>query len=107
MSETNSSIEPILTLSTGHLGEVLVTAHGTSPSFMDQHAAMKGEHGWLLWTGGDHEPMFLQQAYEGINAGEALNALSDILKAARGLGCSYVLFDNDGELLNQFPVFEW
>jgi hypothetical protein len=105
MSDLKSCLEPILTLSTGHLGECLVTPTGAS--FMDDHCAMKGEHGWLVWTGGDNEPSFLQKEYRGLNGAKALNALSDILKAAREQGCSYVLFDGDGELMEQFPHFEW
>lgn len=108
MNDIKSCIEPVLTLSTGHLAEVLVTAHGTSPSFMDEHASMRGEHGWLLWTGGDNEPMFMLAHKGGSGIGnDALKGLSDILKAAREMGCSFVMFDNDGELVSQFPVFEW
>ncbi len=109
MRDLKSCAEPILVLSTGHLGECLVTPHGAS--YMDEHSSMVGECGWLMWTGrtpGSHdEPAFLQRVYKGLNGAEALSALSDILKAAREQGCSYVMFDRDGDKLEQFPTFNW
>lgn len=104
-TKLQSEVEPILVLSTAHLGECLVTPHGAA--YMDEHSAMTGEAGWLMWTGGDNEPLFLQKAYKGLKGAEALNSLSDILKAAREQKCSYVMFDRDGEKLAQFPTYNW
>lgn len=110
MSDLKSCVEPILTLSTGHLHKSLVKGIGNTKSFMDEHAAMTGEHGWLLWTGGDNEPMFMQKAFEtptGLESAAGLAELRKILSEARTQGCSFVMFDGDGEISALFLTYDW
>ena len=89
-------IAQVLVLSTAHLGAAIAT--GDDP-MMNTVASMTGEHGWLVFVGA-HLPVTTDEA-------AAVQVMRDILHFAKQRGCTYVLFDSDGPVLSEFPMYDW
>ena len=89
-------IRHFLDLSTAHLQQAdrLFLEFSANPGSLGGLAAMAGTYGWFVYA---HD----ERCCEGIS-----DALWAIFERARALGCDYVLFDADGPVLEDLPVFE-
>ena len=89
-------IRRFLDLSTAHLqpADRLFLEFSANPGSLGGLAAMAGTYGWFVYA---HD----ERCCEGIS-----DALWAIFERARALGCEYVLFDADGPVLADLPVFE-
>jgi hypothetical protein len=89
-------IRTFLDLSTEHLRRDTYT----DLNGYEHIVAHKTTYGWLLFvTDGD----ITWQA----DNGDWPSELQPIVELARGLGCSYVLFDEDGPVNEVLPTFDW
>ena len=89
-------IRRFLDLSTAHLqpADRLFLEFSANPGSLGGLAAMAGTYGWFVYA-------YDERCCEGIS-----DALWAIFERARALGCEYVLFDADGPVLADLPVFE-
>lgn len=54
----------------------------------------KTDYGWLIYTCQSPRP-------------EVPKELRDLIVMAHGAGCTYLIFDQDGDTIEGFPVFDW
>ncbi len=89
-------IRRFLDLSTAHLqpADRLFLEFSANPGLLGGLAAMAGTYGWFVYA---HD----ERCCEGIS-----DVLWAIFERAQALGCDYVLFDADGPVLEDLPVFE-
>lgn len=89
-------IRRFLDLSTAHLqpADRLFLEFSANPGSLGGLAAMAGTYGWFVYA---HD----ERCCDGIS-----DVLWAIFERARALGCDYVLFDADGPVLEDLPVFE-
>ena len=92
--QSNPRVRTFLDLSTAHLTEEtrLRWANGEFDKFLTYVA---DPYGWWLWTGS--EEGLLQQVPADIHA---------VVAYARNLGCDWIKFDRDAEIVNDLPVYE-
>lgn len=87
-------IEKILVLSTKHLSEA--TCNEWMPE-CPWSCFEKGDYGWFIYV-----------ADPGITEEQGVPLeLRSALHAARKLGCAWVMFDRDGDVLDELPEFDW
>jgi len=92
-------IRSILDLSTAHLPEEFgQTLHELDGVIAD----LKGEYGYLMWVPPDPE----RWAWESVD-GPAPAEILTVQVYARRFGCDYVLFDRDGPVNPDLPVWDW
>lgn len=89
-------IRRFLDLSTAHLqpADRLFLEFSANPGSLGGLAAMAGTFGWFVY------------AHDERCCGGISDVLWAIFERARTLGCDYVLFDADGPVLEDLPVFE-
>lgn len=92
-------IEKVLVVSTWHVPKSLAcSAYEEEPPSIAIAAAATGDYGWLVATVGE---------LRSLPQGPDRQAVENLLRYAKDKGCRFVLFDQDGEELKQFPIFSW
>lgn len=87
-------IERSLVLSTAHISEATAALLGDHSEAEDFNVVVYAvEYGWLVWA----------DSADFAGAPE----LSALLKLAREQGCKWIRFDQDGEVVEGLPTFEW
>ena len=94
-----ASIRKFLDLSTAHLGEIdrILLDTAAEPGCVVGPLTMKYEYGWFMWASSD------PPSCDDTTLTPALRAISVY---ARLHDCDYVLFDADGPVNDDLPVFE-
>ena len=89
------TIHDLLELSTAHL----------PPQLADHLSNIPGVHvcvtvyGWLMWVPDPGDDA------SAVSSG--CDVLAPIQRYAQALGCAYVLFDRDAEVVNDLPSWDW
>jgi hypothetical protein len=91
-------LRTILDLSTAHLPEHL-GSHGLSGQDGVIAYDLVG-YGWLMWV--PQHPDSHANDYRGFPA-----EVRTIQRYARERGCDYVLFDQDADVLDDLPTWDW
>lgn len=92
----------MLVLSTWHIPKEL--AAGEAPA-ISRVAAAVSDHGCLVDA--KLSERYIHHMLSGAGGERARQAVVDLLAFAATRGFAYVLFDDDGEELPQFPVHNW
>lgn len=86
-------ISNVLVLSTAHLTE-------KDSNYLDKMAEAKGIFDYLVYVSSNSEE-------EDIETYDNRHTLIELAKFARKLNCSYLLFNSDGPIYEEFPTFDW
>ena len=90
-------IAKMLVLSTGHIDEITASRMTDEPyTFEHVNVYGKGEYGWFV------------NVREEIADREAQpKSLADCLDFAARQGCQWIMFDRDGDQVDELPTYEW
>lgn len=88
------TIHDLLELSTAHLPPQLA---GQLSSIPGGHACAT-VYGWLMW---------IPDPSDEPNPARGGDVLGRIQRYAQALGCVYVLFDRDAEIIDDLPHWDW
>lgn len=89
-------VRQFLTLSTGHVSEATAQMLETTPiKDWPVCGGHFGTYGWFMY------------AHDEDCEGDIPPELMVIFDYARANGCNYVLFDCDGDTVDQLPTFDW
>ena len=88
------TLHDLLELSTAHL----------PPQLADRLSSIPGVHacscvyGWLMWIPDPNDEP---------NPAQDDDVLAAIQRYAQALGCSFILFDRDAEIIDDLPHWDW
>jgi hypothetical protein len=102
------SVEKMMCLSTGHITEETAKAFATledlspPPAWLQRLIVyLHGEYGWLLCIGGD-----AVDHIDLVNDGVP-EELYGVMKHAHAHDCEWLLLDQDADLIDELPHFDW
>lgn len=88
-----ADIAKIMTISTAHIkSDTILRSHNSNVIMFS-----KGMYGWFVYV-----PEYNIREY-----GTYPNELLDVLDYAREEGCTWLLLDLDGPIINELPTYEW
>lgn len=88
-----ADIAKIMTISTAHIkSDTILRSHNSNVTIFS-----KGMYGWFVYV----------PEYDIRECGTCPNELLDVLDYAREEGCTWLLLDSDGPIINELPTYEW
>jgi hypothetical protein len=97
-----SDVRKIVVLSTAHLPEPFFAEPDDREAAYDVTAWYPMTHGALVWVPDDPD-----DPNNTSNDGDAHPNVILLRRYARGLGCDYILFDNDADREPDLPTWDW
>ena len=98
-------IEKMLVMSTWHLreevAEMLPDTHEDEPSTVEQ------AHWWPSFTRAEGWMFYVPPNREDMRYIDAPEELKTIIALARANGCTWVMLDRDGPVVDELPHWEW
>lgn len=88
-------IANMLVLSTGHLTEKVGTTIGRANY---NSIYEKGDHGYFVWVPGNDSEACM---------GSMPVCLHECIMFARGKGCQWIMFDQDGDRVEGLQFYDW
>lgn len=88
-----ADIAKIMTISMAHIkSDTILRSHNSNVTIFS-----KGMYGWFVYV----------PEYDIRECGTCPNELLDVLDYAREEGCTWLLLDSDGPIINELPTYEW
>lgn len=84
-------VQKMLDASTVHIKSSTAQWLETHPIIMYD----KGEYGWFIYTQSEELPA------------DTPDDLIDVINYANSLGCSWLMLDRDGDIIDELGYFEW